>query len=672
MATQLKNWPKTTTTKASDDWMALDGNGNGTRRILADSLEADFASSYENDPATFNLATLVGGKVPASQLNLTGFLYQGNYDAGTNTPALTDATGTQNHIYRVTNSANPTAKDFGGGSQNLNDDEYIAYAGVSGSGTWDNIGSGNLQQINEGGTGATTIAGAQTALEVMSNDGVNDRFLDRAPSNAIVLGNNGYAAPAGALSTTALQDNFAICISFRLNSLSASLRMIGMLTSGATGSSSNQGSIRIETDGEISYRHYDGTYQAVSDVISAADMVLDRVYHIIYRVDSAAEGLTPFVNGKKGSVVATGAASGASLRWQFGTSDYDGSGIEILGYKILNYAPSDADCVLWSKRSAVPLADQWGKADQVTNGAFASDSNWIKGAGWTISGGTASCASGSTDIEQSNFASAVAGETYRVTFDVANYSSGTVQARLGSTGGTARSANGTYTQDIVYSAGTNLGFRSASFVGDIDNVTLELLGVTDSGQPGNIMGSRWVDESSNDRDLAFTVAQPLMVQGGRQLHSPSSAATDAIEEITSGSAATSIHKRFADGHTEQDNRVHVLAATYGYQQDIKSSLADNGVLALDTLFTEHTVLRGMIMVRQRGSSGEGTAILMIDWVDNVPTIVGDVGSVWTQTKDSASKFNIYLDAGNSNKPTIQNKMGFSAEFSFTAFFHYRP
>lgn len=69
----------------------------------------------------------------------------------------------------------------------------------------------------------------------------------------------------------------------------------------------------------------------------------------------------------------------------------------------------------------------------VTNGAFAADASWTKGAGWTIAGGVAVATAVANGVMIS---SAVAlglstSKTYRVTFDVLNRSAGDLNLRLG-------------------------------------------------------------------------------------------------------------------------------------------------------------------------------------------------------------------------------------------------
>jgi len=119
-------------------------------------------------------------------------------------------------------------------------------------------------------------------------------------------------------------------------------------------------------------------------------------------------------------------------------------------------------------------------ADLVTNGDFASDTNWTKGTGWTIASGVAnSDATQSADSDLTeNTLVLVSGNTYEVTFTVTNYVAGNVTAVAGGTEGTDRAANGTFTENIV-SAGADLDIRAdLDFDGDIDNVIVKLANVS--------------------------------------------------------------------------------------------------------------------------------------------------------------------------------------------------
>ena len=129
-----------------------------------------------------------------------------------------------------------------------------------------------------------------------------------------------------------------------------------------------------------------------------------------------------------------------------------------------------AEDYLYSIKPAYALG-----SELIINGNFATDSNWIKGTGWTISGGEANCNSGSsTELYQSL---AVSGKTYKITFTITSYTSGQIAARAGGITGVVRTSIGTFT-DTITANGTQLGvFNSGGFVGSIDNVSVvEVLG----------------------------------------------------------------------------------------------------------------------------------------------------------------------------------------------------
>lgn len=145
---------------------------------------------------------------------------------------------------------------------------------------------------------------------------------------------------------------------------------------------------------------------------------------------------------------------------------------------------------------AIDSATELG-SDLVTNGDFASDSNWIKGTGWTISGGSANGSSTTGDLYQENVT--VSGKYYQVTFTISNYSAGSVRVELpnNSSAGTERSANGTYTE-IILSSGTIVLFDArTSFTGSIDNVSVKEVSV------GTINGATYDDAQSTILQLGM-------------------------------------------------------------------------------------------------------------------------------------------------------------------------
>jgi hypothetical protein len=112
-------------------------------------------------------------------------------------------------------------------------------------------------------------------------------------------------------------------------------------------------------------------------------------------------------------------------------------------------------------------------SEEITNGDFATDSDWSKGTGWSISGGLLNASSVSSNCFQSS--SFVLGKTYKLTYSISNYVSGSFRATIGSSGfGQNRSSNGTFVEYIVYSGANFFYLRgSSSFIGSIDNVSVK-------------------------------------------------------------------------------------------------------------------------------------------------------------------------------------------------------
>ena len=114
-------------------------------------------------------------------------------------------------------------------------------------------------------------------------------------------------------------------------------------------------------------------------------------------------------------------------------------------------------------------------SELVTNGDFATDSDWSKGSGWSISGALNAAATTSTAFQINT--GIVSGKTYNVTYTISNYVSGSVRIELGSGNvsvGTIRSANGTYTEYIVALGDETIYFDGiVSFTGSIDNVSVK-------------------------------------------------------------------------------------------------------------------------------------------------------------------------------------------------------
>ena len=122
----------------------------------------------------------------------------------------------------------------------------------------------------------------------------------------------------------------------------------------------------------------------------------------------------------------------------------------------------------------------------VTNGDFATDSDWGKGAGWTISGGQAVGASANSNLTQS--ISVSNGSLYKAKFTISSYTSGSInRVQLGGVLGSTLSASavGEYESLIIANntGNSTLYVVGTNFVGSIDNVSVTEIQGSHATQP---------------------------------------------------------------------------------------------------------------------------------------------------------------------------------------------
>ena len=109
--------------------------------------------------------------------------------------------------------------------------------------------------------------------------------------------------------------------------------------------------------------------------------------------------------------------------------------------------------------------------DLVVNGAFAADTDWTKGAGWSIAAGVATSTNSASALSQDG--AYETGRNYVLTFTVTTYTDGTITPSIGGTDGTARSSAATFTETIKCGSSTLLAFTTATLASlAIDNVTV--------------------------------------------------------------------------------------------------------------------------------------------------------------------------------------------------------
>ena len=116
----------------------------------------------------------------------------------------------------------------------------------------------------------------------------------------------------------------------------------------------------------------------------------------------------------------------------------------------------------------------------VTNGDFATDSDWTKGAGWTISGGKLVGTSVAAFTVAADSISLEVGKIYQIVFDVSAVTAGSV--RCGFLGGTTLLATDnltsaqTVTVNVVPNSGNNqifIGSAGAGFTGSVESISVK-------------------------------------------------------------------------------------------------------------------------------------------------------------------------------------------------------
>ena len=127
----------------------------------------------------------------------------------------------------------------------------------------------------------------------------------------------------------------------------------------------------------------------------------------------------------------------------------------------------------------------------VVNGDFATDSDWTKEAGWTISGGKANFSGGSGNRNMSQAIGITNGKTYEIKYTVSSISAGAVSVRLGGMSGISEvtaTTTGVFSGFITANSSANGNIQiednDNNFVGSIDNVSVKE--VTDWTLAGNV------------------------------------------------------------------------------------------------------------------------------------------------------------------------------------------
>jgi len=131
----------------------------------------------------------------------------------------------------------------------------------------------------------------------------------------------------------------------------------------------------------------------------------------------------------------------------------------------------DSDATRVNSEGLIERVGYYG-SELVTNGDFATDSNWTKGAGWTIANGKATVTSSITDSIYQD--ALTLGKTFKVTFQITNITSGSLRVGIGINFSDYFTEVGTYTFYGQPSNDTLLRINPSSGTNaSIDNVSVK-------------------------------------------------------------------------------------------------------------------------------------------------------------------------------------------------------
>jgi hypothetical protein len=112
-------------------------------------------------------------------------------------------------------------------------------------------------------------------------------------------------------------------------------------------------------------------------------------------------------------------------------------------------------------------------AELITNGGFNSATGWIAQNTWVISNGVASSTSPNAGGSLYQQPTLTVSKTYRVTYTINSFVSGSIRCRVGDNFGVTRTSVGTFVEEITHTTGTRVGVQTlGDFVGSIDNISV--------------------------------------------------------------------------------------------------------------------------------------------------------------------------------------------------------
>jgi hypothetical protein len=181
-------------------------NHTGTQaQATITNLVSDLAAKIPTSEIGISVAPLVGLVIPSIYLPFTSLIWKGAYNALTNTPALTDGTGTLNFWYRIS-VANPTM-NLGSRIQPAAVGDWLVHNGT----IWENTGATgqfiptagdyNAGMITYTPGGVPAVSNVQAAIDALA-----------ATVAGLSIGSSGWVLTTKTVSATILpSQNLVLC-----------------------------------------------------------------------------------------------------------------------------------------------------------------------------------------------------------------------------------------------------------------------------------------------------------------------------------------------------------------------------------------------------------------------------------------------------------------------------
>ena len=285
------------------------------------------------------------------------------------------------------------------------------------------------------------------------------------------------------------------------------------------------------TDGIIIYFNSSEApiYRVNDSTITGSTSHLGEWVHVVGTYDGTTQKL--YINGALNQSATVSKTIAVTTSTKIGKNSYTGTNYmdgSIANVGIWNRAlsASEIESIYWKGQYAdlkgteltnlvswYNLKDTVLGSNLVTNGDFATDSNWTKNTGWSIANGLASCngSQGGASFFYQDIG-IVVGRKYKITFDLSNYSAGSVRVRAGSSAsspGVSGYYNANSSVEVeLFGSGSGAVFffeGTTSFTGSIDNVVVKEIQTPDSTETNN--GSIYGATTLTD---AYSASSPFL------------------------------------------------------------------------------------------------------------------------------------------------------------------